>query len=654
MKRKRNTNYKTIINKITKKNTYLNSSDNHSSLKYNFFNKYNNRNKISLILNFLDINEQLPLIKVNSIFSKILINKYNLPFKSITLLRQIKNNRSVIESKYSNLYTNFKNILDNNDIEQEEYQYIISYLLKNVNNNFIIFDKINDNNKIISNEEKNSNVSDNKNNSLAPNDLIIKKYNIFFEFLFIIKYIKDITRIKISISNIDNEIDKNYLKNEIIDKYKLVNFFQNIKHIEIDKIENSFYFINTLFSYENNSIKKVEKINLNNINIKKSNETILNYDNYNSLIIPNSLNIKYLFLNKVNLSLFCLNEIINKNVNLVKLVINSCSNNNLSLYDEKEYNILIGKSINNCKELNYIEFNNNKFSIYLTNKIIHNLILSFFNLNNKIKLISCGYYSNNNGNNETNDTNEDIIEIPCCLKDCTKLIYSNNFNKYLTIKFSPSFIYHVKKSKRIIEVTNYLNKDKEKIINELKYEKIKLTLYSSDNFSISNNIKKIMQKYYQKDITKYLQIFICFENAELTPILSKNKTEIYPNIEKLTIFFQGEDEAANLFGNKIISALMAFFPCIKTISFKNINFQSDSHKFREDFDKVIEMFQFMLFGQKNEDLKLFQNKKCCLKEIKFYNCYFSHNLITKDILDDFENNIYTYLGKKVVKITLSD
>ena len=163
-----------------------------------------------------------------------------------------------------------------------------------------------------------------------------------------------------------------------------------------------------------------------------------------------------------------------------------------------------------------------------------------------------------------------------------------------------------------------------------------------------------MQKYNQKDITKYLQIFLCFENAELTPIISKYKTEIYPHIEKFTILFQGENEAVNLFGNKIISALMTFFPCVKIISFKNVNFQSDSHKFREGFDKVIEMFQFMLFGEKNEDLKLFRNKNCYLKEIKFYNCYFSHNLITKDILDDFENNINSYLGKKLVKITLNE
>jgi hypothetical protein len=58
-------------------------------------------------------------------------------------------------------------------------------------------------------------------------------------------------------------------------------------------------------------IKNIEKVNLSNINIRINNEIILNYDNYNSLMIPNFANLQYLILYKVNLSIFCLNEIIN-------------------------------------------------------------------------------------------------------------------------------------------------------------------------------------------------------------------------------------------------------------------------------------------------------------------------------------------------------
>ena len=118
-----------------KKKSGFDNIFNKNSLSANYFNQKYNKNRISVILDFLDINEQLPLIKLNSIFSKIVIEKYSLPFKCILPLRQYKNNKNVIESKY---------------------------LLKNMKNNYLIFDKLN--------EEK----------------------NLFFDFLSKIKYIKNL------------------------------------------------------------------------------------------------------------------------------------------------------------------------------------------------------------------------------------------------------------------------------------------------------------------------------------------------------------------------------------------------------------------------------------------------------------------------------
>jgi hypothetical protein len=73
MKRKKNKIKDNDISSSKKRNVFTNLLDN-KSLKYTFFNKNCNRNKISVILDFLDINEQLPLIKLNSILSKLLIN----------------------------------------------------------------------------------------------------------------------------------------------------------------------------------------------------------------------------------------------------------------------------------------------------------------------------------------------------------------------------------------------------------------------------------------------------------------------------------------------------------------------------------------------------------------------------------------------------
>mgnify|MGYP006916326231 CR=1 FL=1 len=85
---KRKINNKNENNIIRKKHGFTNNSINPNSISNLFFNKNNNRYKISTILDFLDINEQLPLINLNSIISKIIINKYNLPFKSVLPLRQ--------------------------------------------------------------------------------------------------------------------------------------------------------------------------------------------------------------------------------------------------------------------------------------------------------------------------------------------------------------------------------------------------------------------------------------------------------------------------------------------------------------------------------------------------------------------------------------
>jgi hypothetical protein len=233
------------------------------------------------------------------------------------------------------------------------------------------------------------------------------------------------------------------------------------------------------------------------------------------------------------------------------------------------------------------------------------------------------------------------------------LINKEDFNKYLTIKFSPSLSYRIKKNKRIIDVSNYLQN--ENIINKIDYEKIKLTLYISDSPSISNNIKKIMQNYYKKDITKYLQIFCSFKNGELSPIVNQNnKKEVYKSIEKVTIYFQNEDSIISLFGIRIIASLLAFFPCVKIISFKNINFKNDNKIFREYFDDINESFEFGLFGEKNKDFILFKNKECCLKEIRFNNCYFYNHFIEKDITQEIERKIDSYLGKNSIRVICVD
>ena len=113
---KRKIESKNENNIIRKKHGFINNSMNHNSISNCFFNQNNNRYKISTILDFLDINEQLPLISLNSIISKIIINKYNLPFKSVLPLRQYKNNTKVIESKYSKLYNTFKDIININTL----------------------------------------------------------------------------------------------------------------------------------------------------------------------------------------------------------------------------------------------------------------------------------------------------------------------------------------------------------------------------------------------------------------------------------------------------------------------------------------------------------------------------------------------------------
>ena len=576
---------------------------NKNSLSSTYFNDNINRNKISIILDFLDINEQLPLIKLNSIISKIIINKYDLPFKSISPLRQYKSNKNAIESKYSNLYKIFKHIINLNNIEKEEYQYIISFLLTNMNNNYLIFDKLNE------------------------------EINIFFDFLSKIKYIKNLNHIKFKISNADEIlIDSNKLLNNIY----FINLFQNITNLEIDKIEKSFYFVNALINYEHNLINNIEKINLNNITVRNKDEISLKYDDYNSLLFPNITNLKYIFLTNINLSISFLNEIINNNKNLIKIAINNCSYNDIVNYDENEYVEKINKNINNCLFLKHIEFNKNNFNENFTTKFITNLISLFFD-NNNIYMISCGFIKEI----YFEDIYNDLIK------------YSNNIldkEKYLKIRFSPSFIYHINKNKRIIEISNYIKNIS--FLKKLNYEKIKLCLYSTDNPNISNNIKKVMENYYKENRVKYLQIFASFQSGELNQI--NNSFNEYNTIEKFTLYFQYNDNIITLFGNNIILSILIFFPCIKTISFKNINFQNDDKIFREYFDDLQISLELMLFGKNTDNIFNFfkkQNKKIYLEEIKFNNCYYYKNIIDKDILNEINTEKYF---QKEIKLSFID
>ena len=65
-KKEMNLNNNNILNK---KPGIINlNKKNNNSLINTFFNHNNNRYKISIILDFLDINEQLPLMKMNKIF----------------------------------------------------------------------------------------------------------------------------------------------------------------------------------------------------------------------------------------------------------------------------------------------------------------------------------------------------------------------------------------------------------------------------------------------------------------------------------------------------------------------------------------------------------------------------------------------------------
>ena len=583
-----------VKDSIKKKSQWLNTNNNNNHLRYNYFNQNKNRNKISVILNFLDINEQLPLIKLNSIISKLIINKYNLPFKSILSLRQYKNNKNLIESKFSIICNYFSKVIKADNIEEEEYDFIISFLLKNINNKFIIVDKLN-------------------------NDINKK---IFFNFISKIKYIKNINHIKFILPNADDINEQSIL--EVTKKFCFINFFENINHLEIDKIENSFLFINQLINFEHNLINNIEKINLSNISIRIKNQLSLNLDNNNSLVFPKLTNLKYIFLSKIN---------------LIKLIINNCSyNNSFDINYEKENSAMINMSLNKCKNIKHIEFNNNNFSDIFLNQTINNLISLFYNQNNRIYFISCGFIFNKDFNLEDIYNN---------LTNNSKK--ASNNERYLNIKLSSSFIYRVNKNKNIIEVSNQRN-DIERI-KLIKYDKIKLCLYNTDNPSITNNIKKVMENYYINKSTKYLQIFSCFKNGELNQ--TKNIKIQYDSIEKFTLFFQNEEENITLYGNKIILSILMFFPCIKIISFKNINFQNDDKKFREDFDDFKKCLSLILFGNKNEILSFYKDKRINLEEIKFSNCSYYKKMIEKYILDDIEATLPSYF-RKDVKLSFID
>ena len=128
----------------------------------------------------------------------------------------------------------------------------------------------------------------------------------------------------------------------------------------------------------------------------------------------------------------------------------------------------------------------------------------------------------------------------------------------------------------------------------------------------------------------------------------------YNTIEKFTLYFQYNDQIITLFGNNIILSILIFFPCIKIISFKNINFQNDDKIFREYFDDLQISIELILFGKKNDNIFNYfknKNKKIYLEEIKFNNCYYYKNIIDKDILNEIKTEKYF---RKEIKLSFID
>ena len=183
------TNSNNLINK--KRNTQ--DQENYNNSLYDFFNIKRNRNKISIIFSFLNINEQLSLITLNSIIADCIKSKYDLPFKSMQFLNDIKIKKSKIESSYDSIHKKFTNIIDKKNIDEIEYYYIINILIKNINNNFIHFDKW-------------------QINTTESGDKINEYIKILTKFLSQITYLSNITHIKFSLPNLDNSSINEYIE----------------------------------------------------------------------------------------------------------------------------------------------------------------------------------------------------------------------------------------------------------------------------------------------------------------------------------------------------------------------------------------------------------------------------------------------------------
>ena len=158
-----------------------------------------------------------------------------------------------------------------------------------------------------------------------------------------------------------------------------------------------------------------------------------------------------------------------------------------------------------------------------------------------------------------------------------------------------------------------------------------------------------MENYYKKNSTKLLQIFASFDSGELNP--ANNLNNEYSSIEKFTLFFSNDRDGFTLYGNKIILSILIFFPNIKVISFKNVNFQNDDKKFREYFDDFQTCFEFILFGEKKEILSFYKFKKIYLEEIKFSNCFYYQHHIEDYILNAIDCSIYF---NKEIKLTFNE
>ena len=569
----RNNNNMNNLNNMHSINNNNNNNNMNNNINYldkmnNMNNKDNLNNNIDNLNNMININNN-----INNMNNKNFMNNANNDMNNINIMNDEINDKNLLNKMHNNenMNNNINNMNNINSMNKINNMSISFKNMNNMTNNINSMNKINKMSNNINNINNNYNIA-NLNNNI--NYLNIMNNNI-----------NNINNMSINNMNMNNMNNNNIesINNMPNDNMNINNMNNNANNM--DNMNNNTNNMNNM----NNNINNMNNMNnnINNMNnniMNNMNDINNNINNINNMInMNNSIN----SMNNINIMYNNINNFNNNNM------MNNMNNNINNMNNMNNMNYNINNMNNNIASINSMNnINNNMNNINNINENINSInklnlmndMNNVINNMNNINIMNNNIFDMNNPNNINNiDLNIINLNDDWRLQNLNNLIYNNELNGYLNLKYNVYF----------------------KTNNQIKYSmsiygyiKIKKLLKEFENIIGRKN--KIQYLFNDKNIEDIYILNSClgdfFKNEQNPIIYIYDSENLIDKLIEITFKKSNGEEYLFLFNSKCDISIIKneFLNNLIDFDYKDdkIQFLYNNSLIRFDYDmKISEFFQ---------------------------------------------------------------